>query len=216
MSEMVPILNPRLIPGTVVTQVKYLASGLRVTVLPKDQHGNLEDAAVDNSSLVCPYPLVSNTDLYGEDLIVSMCIKSKNDMMYFPEAVVNVSRSRNIVATPVLNGQGTVKEMITDGDLELSISLAVVSTTEQGDFDENSVKQYDTYPYNGVERLRKLLDEPVRLDIVSDFLKVFDLDGGNFGIVVKSYSVHQDTHLNRQVFEIQALSDYDYDLLIEN
>lgn len=216
MSELVPILNPRLIPGTAATQVKYLASGLRVTVLSKDQHGNLEDAAVDNSSLAGPYPLVSNTDLYGEDLLVTMCVRSRNDMMYFPEAVVNVSRSRNIVATPVLNGKGTVKEMITDGDLELSISLAVVSTTEQGDFDENSVKQYDAYPYNGVERLRKMLDEPVRLDIVSDFLKLFDLDGGNFGIIVKSYSVHQDTHLNRQVFEIQALSDYDYDLLIEN
>lgn len=216
MSEMIPILNPRLIPGTMATRVKHLASGLRVTVLSKDQHGNLEDAAVDNSSLVGSYPLVSNTDLYGEDLLVTMCIRSKNDMMYFQEAVVNVSRSRNIVATPVLNGKGTVKEMITDGDLELSISLAVVSTTEQGDFDENSVKQYDAYPYNGVERLRKMLDEPVRLDIVSDFLKLFDLDGGNFGIVVKSYSVRQNTHLNRQVFEIQALSDYDYDLLIEN
>ncbi len=216
MSELVPILNPRLIPGTVAAQVKYLASGLRVTVLSKDRQGNLEDAAVDNTSLVGSFPLVSNTDLYGEDLLVTMCIRSRNDMMYFPEAVVNVSRSRNIVATPVLNGKGTVKEMITDGDLELSISLAVVSTTEQGDFDENSVKQYDAYPYNGVERLRKMLDEPVRLDIVSDFLKVFDLDGGNFGIIVKSYSVRQDTHLNRQVFEIQALSDYDYDLLIEN
>ena len=51
--------------------------------------------------------------------------------------------------------------------------------------------------------------------MVSDFLKLFDLDGGELGIVVKNYTVHQDTHLNRQVFEIQALSDYDYNLLIE-
>ena len=74
---------------------------------------------------------------------------------------------------------------------------------------------YDTYPYKGVERLRKLLDTPDRLDIVSDFLTLFDLDGGDFGIVVESYSVKQDTHLNRQIFEIQAVSDYDYNLLIE-
>ena len=45
-------------------------------------------------------------------------------------------------------------------------------------------------------------------------IQLFDLDGGDFGIVVKSYIVHQDTHLNRQVFEIQAVSDYDYELLI--
>jgi len=119
------------------------------------------------------------------------------------------------VATPVLNGKGTVKEMITDGDLDLTITLAVVSGSAEGDFDNSITESYDTYPYNGVERLRKLLDEPERLDVVSDFLNLFDLDGGELGIVVKSYSVHQNTHLNRQVFEIQALSDYDYNLLIE-
>ncbi len=162
-----------------------------------------------------PYPLVSGEDLFGRDLVVPLTLKGSRDTLRFPEAVVNVSRSRNIVATPVLNGRGTVKEMITDGDLDLSITLAVVSGSAEGDFDGTSTESYDVYPYNGVERLRKLLDEPERLDVVSDFLKLFDLDGGELGIVVKSYTVHQDTHLNRQVFEIQALSDYDYNLLIE-
>lgn len=162
-----------------------------------------------------PYPLVSGEDLFGRDLVVPLTLKGSRDTLRFPEAVVNVSRSRNIVATPVLNGRGTVKEMITGGDLDLTITLAVVSGSAEGDFDGTSTESYDVYPYNGVERLRKLLDELERLDVVSDFLKLFDLDGGELGIVVKSYTVHQDTHLNRQVFEIQALSDYDYNLLIE-
>lgn len=160
-----------------------------------------------------PYPLV-NEDVYGRDIVVPLTLRGNNDQLSFKEAVVNVSRSRNIVATPVLNGRGTVKEMITEGDLDLTITLAVVSSTAAGDYLDDSVTAYDMYPYNGVERLRRLLDEPERLDVVSDFLKLFDLDGGDFGIVVKSYSVHQDTHLNRQVFEIQAVSDYDYELLI--
>ena len=67
-----------------------------------------------------------------------------------------------------------------------------------------------------MERLRKLLDEPERLDIVSPFLERFDLDGGDFGIVVESYSVKQDTASNRQVVEITAVSDYDYNLLVES
>ena len=159
--------------------------------------------------------MVSGTDLFGKDFIVPISIKLDNETMFFPEAVVNISRERNIVATPVLNGKGTVKEMITNGDLNLSISLAIVSTSEDGDYDGHSTKYYDTYPYKGVERLRKMLDEPKRLDIVSDFLKLFDLDGGDFGIVVKSYSVNQETATNRQVFEITAVSDYDYNLLIE-
>ena len=186
-----------IILATGATAVKYLATDLI------------------NAMEGSPYPMVSGEDLFGRDILVPVIIKGSEDMMSFPEAVVNVSRNRNIVATPVLNGKGTVKEMITDGDLDITMTVAVVSSTLDGNFDESSVLTYDTYPYNGVERLRKLLDEPERLDVVSDFLKLFDLDGGELGIVVKSYSVHQDTHLNRQVFEIQALSDYDYNLLIE-
>ncbi len=205
-----------MIIATVATAGKYLASGLRGSVLAEDLAGDTANAdlrgAMDDGT---PYPLVSGKDLFGRDLIVPLTLKGSRDTLLFQEAVVNVSRSRNIVATPVLNGRGTVKEMITDGDLDLTITLAVVSGSKDGDFDGTSTEFYDVYPYNGVERLRKLLDEPERLDVVSDFLKLFDLDGGELGIVVKSYTVHQDTHLNRQVFEIQALSDYDYNLLIE-
>ena len=205
-----------MIIATVATAGKYLASGLRGSVLAEDLAGDTANAdlrcAMDDGT---PYPMVSGKDLFGRDLIVPLTLKGSRDTLRFQEAVVNVSRSRNIVATPVLNGRGTVKEMITDGDLDLTITLAVVSGSKAGDFDGTSTESYDVYPYNGVERLRKLLDEPERLDVVSDFLKLFDLDGGELGIVVKSYTAHQDTHLNRQVFEIQALSDYDYNLLIE-
>lgn len=205
-----------MIIATVATAGKHLASGLRGSVLAEDLAGDTANAdlrgAMDEGT---PYPLVSGEDLFGRDLIVPLTLKGSRDTLRFQEAVVNVTRSRNIVATPVLNGRGTVKEMITDGDLDLTITLAVVSGSKDGDFDGTSTESYDVYPYNGVERLRKLLDEPERLDVVSDFLKLFDLDGGELGIVVKSYTVHQGTHLNRQVFEIQALSDYDYNLLIE-
>lgn len=185
--------------ASAATAVKYLASGLK----SPDAEGT-------------PYPMVSGEDLFGRDLIVPLTLKGSRDTLRFQEAVVKVTRSRNIVATPVLNGRGTVKEMATSGDLDLAITLAVVSGSKDGDFDVTSTKSYDVYPYNGVKRLRELLDEPERLDVVSDFLKLFDLDGGELGIVVKSYTAHQDTHLNRQVFEIKALSDYDYDLIVES
>ena len=186
----------RIVIATAATAAKYIASGV---------------TGVSSN----PYPLVHGSDAYGRDIVVALTLRGSNDCLSFKDAVVNVSRSRNIVATPVLNGRGTVKEMITEGDLDLTITLSVVSSTTDGSYDDASVDSFDTYPYNGVERLRRMLDEPERLDVVSNFLKLFDLDGGDFGIVVKSYSVHQDTHLNRQVFEIQAVSDYDYELLIK-
>lgn len=158
--------------------------------------------------------MVTGEDLYGRDFIVPVSIKYGTMTMTFPEAVVNISRGRTIVATPVLNGRGTVKEMITEGDLRLSLSVAVMATTETGDYDGNAQRFYDIYPYIGVARLRKLLEIPDRLLIVSKFLERFELDGGELGIVVESYSVKQNTHSNRQVFEIEAVSDYDYNLLI--
>jgi hypothetical protein len=206
--------NRNLVPATIISSVKYLSSGLKMVKLSDDQFSIIENATLNVSS-GNPYPLVSGKDLYGRDIVVPLTIKGKTDQIYLPEAVVNISRERNIVATPVLNGKGTVKEMITDGDLSLSISVAIMSNSDDGKYDENLSVFNDLYPYKGVERFRQLLEEPNRLDIVSDFLKLFDLDGGDLGIVVKSYSVNQETHLNRQVFEIQAISDYDYNLLIE-
>lgn len=210
------MLNLRLIPASLATGAKYLVSGLRVETLSENRAGNLSDAELaSEQNGNNPYPLVSGKDLYGQNLIVPLVLKGKSDTMTFQEAVVNISRSRNIVATPVLNGRGTVKEMISDGDMDITLSLAVVSNVDDGSFDENVAASNDLYPAKGVERLRRLLDELDRLDVVSDFLTLFDLDGGELGIVVKSYTVHQDTHLNRQVFEVQAVSDYDYNLLIE-
>ena len=69
--------------------------------------------------------------------------------------MVNVSRERTIVATPVLNGKGTVKEMITEGDLSLSISVAVTSTSEDGDYKSDLKKaaenEYNLWNYSGYE-----------------------------------------------------------------
>lgn len=203
-------------PQTALTAVKYMPSGLRIVKLADNQFGKIENANVETYEKENDiYPLVSGQDLWGENIIIPIYIKGINDMIYLPEAVVNISRERNIVATPVLNGKGTVKEMITEGDLDVSISVAVVSMVSDGSYHENISEFLDKYPYKGVERLRKLLDEPNRLNIVSDFLTLFDLDGGDFGIVVKNYTVNQETHTNRQVFNITALSDYDYNLLIE-
>ena len=69
--------------------------------------------------------------------------------------MVNVSRERTIVATPVLNGKGTVKEMITEGDLSLSISVAITSTSEDGDYKSDLKKaaenEYNLWNYSGYE-----------------------------------------------------------------
>lgn len=191
-------MNIRLLPGSLLVQQKYKASRLK-----------------SSDTAGAPYPLAKGDMPYDYEMQVPVTLKGKTDLMFFPEATVSISRERKIVATPVINGKGTVKEMITEGDLNLTLAVSIVSTDMEGNYDGYSHYSYDRYPFKGVERLRRLLDEPNRLDVVSDFLTLFDLDGDDFGIIVKSYSMKQDTHLNVQKVEIEALSDYDYDLLIK-
>lgn len=210
------ILKIPLIAATEAVGRKHLVSRLQPSNLAPNKTGNINDAQLySENNTDNPYPLVSGKDLYGKDFLVPIIIKGQTDTIYLPEAIVSISKGKDIVATPVLNGKGTVKEMITDGDLKLSINVAIVSTMDDGSYDEGSMRYNDVYPYLGVQRLRKLLDEPNRLDIVSEFLKQFDLDGGSLGIIVQSYTVNQETYSNRQEFSIEAFSDYDYNLLIE-
>lgn len=192
------IPNLPLAPATAATAVKYSASAL----------------APDTGGT--PYPLVGGTDLFGRSVCVPVTIRDASGETYhFQEAIVSVSLDKNIVATQVLGGRGTVKEMVSVGDLSVSLTLAVVSTSPDGDYDGTRTETFDCYPYKGVERVRRLLESDERLDIVSDYLAQFGLCGDECGIVVRSYSAEQTTHLNRQVFTVQAVGDYDYDLFIK-
>lgn len=200
--------------ASVLTQAKHLPSPLAPEKLRPNQVGDTASALLDGVASQ-PFPLVSGADAFGQAFVVPLYLRSASATMYFPEAVVSVTRQRNIVATPVLQGRGTVKELVTEGDLELSMTLALVSNTSDGDYIASASESFDVYPYKALERLRRLLDEQERLDVVSPFLQCFDLDGGELGVVVTSYTVEQQTHSSRQVVQVQALSDYDYNLIID-
>lgn len=186
------IPNLPLLPATLAQGAKYGASKF----------------TTDGTS---PYPIAIDGSV-----CIPLTLKSGGKEMRFAEAVVSIGKERNMVTTPVVDGRGTVKETISWGDVSVNITLAVVSTTEDGDYDGQLTTQYDVYPIVGVKRLRELLDEDERIYITSEFLSAFDLDNDtDYGIVVKSYSMEQQTHANRQVVTINAVSDYDYELLIQ-
>ncbi|MDR1371823.1 MAG: DUF6046 domain-containing protein [Dysgonamonadaceae bacterium] len=153
-------------------------------------------------------PLVGTMN--GKKVIVPLVIKSESgEQINFDEAVVSVQKNREIICTQLVGGRGTVKEYVSDGDMDLTITAAVVAVDEDG-------YMIDDYPYEALKEIVTVLDSPERLYIVSDFLKVFDLDGGDYGIVIESYTVRQETHTNRQVLTINAVSDYDYTIYSED
>jgi hypothetical protein len=151
-------------------------------------------------------PIGYGKELMGKFFAMPLFIqgsKSINTYIEIPEAVISVSKRKTVVSTPVVGGNGTVKEFIADDDRDISIMVGIVATDPEGYI-------IDEYPADGVKDLCALLDLREPLLITSDFLEMFDIDGGTFKVVVTEYSVTQSTHSNRQQVNIKAISDYDY------
>lgn len=116
------------------------------------------------------------------------------------DAIVAISRQKNIVTTQMVGMNGTVKEYINDGDYSINIVVGVAAVKDGAIVDE--------YPEEGLRELRAFLEENTALDVHSEFLDVFDIDR----LVIRSFSVSQDTANNYQSVSISALSDKEYDI----
>ena len=120
-------------------------------------------------------------------------------VLTIPDVTINISKQKEIVKTAIVGRAGTIKEYITDGDYQLSISIGIVSV------DENN-QIIDQYPESAISTLREVLEENQSLEASSTFLDVFGINK----IVVTGFSAKQMTYANRQVVEVSALSDDDY------
>lgn len=125
-----------------------------------------------------------------------------------PEAVVSLTKAKEIKKTTVVAGNGTVKEYISDKDVSLNIVLGIVATDDEGNI-------VDAYPEKGVKDLQKILDKKESIMMFSSFLSLFEIDGGFLKVVIDEYTVIQETAYNRQVFTIKATSDYDHTIYAE-
>lgn len=125
---------------------------------------------------------------------------STGDRLVMNDAIVAISRSKNIVSTQMVGMSGTVKEYINDGDYNLNIVVGVVAVVDGVIVDE--------YPSDGLRELRSFLDVSEALNIHSEFLDIFDINR----VVIKSFSVSQDTASNYQSVSISAVSDEEYNV----
>lgn len=113
------------------------------------------------------------------------------------EAVIEVSGSNEVIATPLTGRPGTVKEFVANKDFEVVIS---------GSFHGEGP---GIYPITDVENLIKLLQGQQSVEVVSDHLKMF----GITDLVIKSYTVNQVIGFtNRQTYKIMAVSDDSFEV----
>ncbi|MDY3352254.1 DUF6046 domain-containing protein [Riemerella anatipestifer] len=138
-------------------------------------------------------------------------ILNGNDEFIFNEVVMSVTQERNIVTTPLQGRDGTIKEFISNGDYVITVDAGVMEGQKQVDNEDDEVSFQipgNTYPKAELERLRNILTLPKAIEVYSEFLLVF----GITSVVVKSFSLVQETHSNRQSIQIQMLSDTPYEI----
>lgn len=136
----------------------------------------------------------------GRTALTDLVIKVPEEgLLLINDVAVNVSLQKEIVKTALVGRAGTIKEYITDGDYQLSMSVGLVAVDDEG-------RITDQYPERAMAQLREIMERPEALEVSSAFLDLF----GITHIVIAGFTAKQMTHSNRQVIEITALSDTEY------
>nr|WP_185147521.1 DUF6046 domain-containing protein [Ornithobacterium rhinotracheale] len=148
-------------------------------------------------------------ELENRPWITTLKIQGEAGSFEFSEIIITLSQERNIVTTPLQGRDGTIKEYISDGDYAITLDAAILPTNAVPQDDESTFAIAENrYPDEEIKRLHRLLLEKKALEVQSDFLTLFDINSA----VVKSYSLQQETHSNRQSLQIQMLSDKAYEI----
>lgn len=125
------------------------------------------------------------------------------------ECLITIFQEKNIVCTPINGKEGTIKEYISDGDYQITLDVGL-SNVDFFNLENNT--KHQEYPLDKVAELIKFLKLDDSLIVHNDILKMF----GVYNIIVKGYTVPQETHSNRQTLSINCLSELPYEIKQKN
>lgn len=158
-----------------------------------------DGTAMNGEDVKSPYTDPSQwQDRYA--LCVLTFEKESGERLVMNDAVVAITRKKNVVTTSMVGMDGTVKEHINMDDYQISIAVGVQAMHDGIIVDE--------YPEEGLRQLRSFFDVNEAIYVQSSFLDIFDIDK----IVITDFSVTQATESNYQEVDISALSDSDYEV----
>lgn len=126
--------------------------------------------------------------------------KESGEQLEMNDAVVSVTRKKNIVTTSLVGMDGTVKEYVNADDYQVKIAVGV-QAVRNGVF-------VDEYPTEGIKQLRQFFDLAEPILVNSAFLEIFNIDR----IVITDFSLIQATESNYQPITLSALSDTEYNV----
>ena len=124
--------------------------------------------------------------------------------------IIEVTQTKNIIATAIQGKPGTIKEFISDGDFAVTLTGVLNGENENGKI----VDIGNNYPRRDTELLIQICKVPAALSITSSFLQLFSSDfNPAFKWVVTDYSIPQrEGFRDIQPFQISLLSDIEINL----
>jgi len=131
-----------------------------------------------------------------------------NQAYQFPyEPMISISGGNSIITRKVAKAKnfvGTVKEHWSQDDYEITITGVMIGAVETGSVE-------DCYPIEQFERLKEFCTHPAGIELYCEPLQLLGINR----VVVKSFSFPFTKGENVQAYEIQCLSDFTSELLLE-
>lgn len=118
------------------------------------------------------------------------------------DCLVDISMTRNIVKTPVVGRDGTVKEFISNGDFDISIKGLFINQAHP-----------DVIPQKQITEALRWFQKNRSLQVSGKIFDIFKI----FNIVVESFHMPQvPTFIGMRPFELKCVSDTDYIIDLDN
>jgi hypothetical protein len=135
----------------------------------------------------------------GTPIIDQVVLSNGAVSVVLDSVIVTITMQKNIVKTSINGRSGTIKEYMSEGDFAVVISGAIYG-------------QANDYPEQQVQDLAQILRHQGSIKCTSNFLNFF----GVYEIVIEGFSLPQaEGFTNSQPLDIQAISDYPIELLVD-
>lgn len=145
-------------------------------------------------------PITDRSYWEGRYVLTEITLRKEDgETLMINDATVNITREKHMVRTTLVGLEGTIKEYIANGDYDIGITVGITAVNDEGQI-------IDEYPGDGIRKVKEFLEENKAIEVTSIFFEIFGIDR----MVITRFSLNQDTHSNRQVIDIKALSDEDY------
>lgn len=151
--------------------------------------GNTEDLGFDSSNHFSGLPIYM-------PLVLEKLKKGEKEYI-LESAIVEINRQKNIVTTVVQGRDSSVKELINNGDYQITVS-GVIATKGVG-YPKDSVKDFETF---------LVAKESIKITH-----QVMNLLGIN-QLVITDYSIPYTPFMNMQAYSFNAMSDKPIELVI--